>query len=59
MLRDVTRCHGTGCHQKHQCARHIAPVPDNILLSWASNLNHERAHLCAYFIAAELEGSDD
>ena len=56
MLNDFTRCHGTGCHQRHQCARYIAPIPDNVLLSWAINLNPERAHLCAYFIAAELGG---
>jgi len=59
MLNDITRCHGTGCHQRHQCARHTGPIPDNVLLSWAVNLNHERAHLCAYFIAAELETLND
>ena len=55
MLNDITRCHGTGCRQRHQCARHTTPSPDNVLLSWAVNLNPERAHMCAYFIAAELE----
>jgi hypothetical protein len=55
MLNDITRCHGTGCHQRHQCARHTTPIPDNVLLSWAVNLNPERAHMCAYFILAELE----
>ena len=51
MLNDFTRCHGVGCHQRHQCARRTAPIPDDVILSWAVNLNHERAHLCAYFIA--------
>jgi hypothetical protein len=52
---DITRCHGVGCHQRQLCARHVAPVPDNVLLSWVSTLNHERAHLCAFFIADNLD----
>jgi len=59
MLNDFTRCHGIGCHQRHQCARHVAPVPENVLLSWAQNLNPERAHMCDYFIAYYLEGKGD
>jgi hypothetical protein len=51
MLNDFTRCHGTGCHQRHDCTRHTAPIPDNVLLSWAVNLNYEQTPLCAYFIA--------
>ena len=56
MLSDITRCHGIDCHQKHQCARHATPIPDNALLSWVATMNPERAHLCAGFIATELEG---
>ena len=52
MLNDITRCHGIDCHQRHQCARHTAPMPDNVLFSWVSNLNPERAHLCSYFIVS-------
>lgn len=49
MLENITRCHGTGCPIKQQCLRHTASIPDNTLLSWAANLNHERAHICAYY----------
>lgn len=52
MLSDITRCHGIDCHQKHQCARHTAPVPDNALLSWVATMNPERAHLCSGFIVS-------
>lgn len=55
MLNDITRCHGIDCHQKHQCARHTTPIPDNVLLSWVATMNPERAHLCSGFIANELE----
>jgi len=55
MLKDITRCHGTGCPIKQQCLRHTAPIPDNTLLSWAANLNHERAHICAYYMPATPE----
>lgn len=58
MLNDITRCHGTGCHQRHMCLRHTAPIPDNVLLSWAVNLNPDRAHLCAYFIGAKVTLND-
>lgn len=50
MLTDITRCHGVGCSIRSQCLRHVAPVPDNVLLSWAANLNHERAHICVYLL---------
>jgi hypothetical protein len=50
MLNDITRCHGIGCTLRMNCARHTAPIPDNMLLSWASNLNHDRAHICGYLI---------
>jgi hypothetical protein len=55
MLNDVTRCRGVDCHQKHLCARHITPIPDNILLSWVATLNPERAHMCPGFIADKLD----
>lgn len=56
MLNDTTRCLGTNCHQRLHCARHTAPIPENVLLSWADSLNPERAHLCAYFIPEKRNG---
>jgi len=50
MLNDITRCHGVGCSIRSQCLRHVAPVPDGALLSWAQNLNHDHAHVCAYLL---------
>ena len=56
MLHDVTRCHGTDCQVRQLCLRHTAPVPDNVLLSWVSTLNPERAHLCEGFIPTRSGG---
>jgi len=55
MLNDITRCHGIGYPIKQRCLRHIAPIPDNVLLSWAANLNHERAHICGYYMPVASE----
>ena len=46
MLNDITRCHGIGCHQRRHCARHTAPVPEGVMLSWVSTLNPEREPMC-------------
>lgn len=50
MLNDITRCHGIACLQRRQCARHTAPIPENVLLSWASNLNPDQAKPCPSYI---------
>lgn len=55
MLNDMTRCHGHHCSLRMECARHTAPIPDNVMLSWAATLNTDRAHLCAYYISNTKE----
>lgn len=52
---DVTRCHGAHCTIRQQCLRHTAPIPDNILLSWASSLNPEEVQPCPYFLPSTSE----
>jgi hypothetical protein len=31
---DYSRCHGVDCVQRRTCARHVAPLEDNVLYSW-------------------------
>lgn len=50
MLNDITRCLGRGCPDRHTCARYIAPIPENVSLSWVSDLNPERAKPCPSYI---------
>ena len=50
MLNDITRCMGRDCHQRQHCARYTAPVPEGVLLSWASTMNPEGAPECPEII---------
>jgi len=58
MLNDITRCHGIDCHQRQHCARYTAPVPEGVLLSWVSNCNPERTHMCPEIIYGINESHD-
>lgn len=47
---DYTRCNGSDCVKRQSCARHTAPINDNVVYSWVLGPDEGDGTDCLYYI---------